>query len=248
MKLPRIVLIPLALMAISAMAQTTAPPPVQDTAVSIKRVPKVGDELRYKIDTTIYGETDTSYTSTTVWKITKVDTNGDYTSVEKVLAAKIKIGDIEQTLPESTQTAVYSAFNSLVDVTGDDVDDTTKPYLFRLHALQWLVVPDKAVKPGDTWTIEYKADANHGNVASTVDYTVDAQEKVGKYDCLRIKALSKQVAPGESTGDLMFWVNIADGTLVKATAVLKKAVFAKVDTPLDVSFTLTRDDSASSQG
>src|SRR4051812_2625283 len=115
LKLSRIAFIPLALLAVSAFAQTATPPPAEG-AVVLKRSPKVGDELRYKIDTTIYGESDTSYTSTTVWKITKVDANGDYTSQEKVLAAKIKVGDIEQTLPESTQTAVYNAFNSLVDV------------------------------------------------------------------------------------------------------------------------------------
>lgn len=208
-------------------------------ASSLKRTPKVGDTAKLKLSakfTMSLGEG--TVEASIVQKTVKVGEDGSYV-VEETTNGKVMFGGNEQAMPESIEKQTRSAINTLLSTEGDAIDDGKKAAEIRLDALQEFHAPSSPVKVGDTWAFEQKASAGTDNVATKVDYKVESAEELDGHKVFKIHASGKETG-GDSTGELTFWIDRTDGSLVKGEGSLKKVNVGGAPEPLDMTFTLTR--------
>lgn len=226
--------------AVIAAALATAAFAAQE-AYSLKRVAKVGDTLRYKLEVKvdIMGQ-EGNLTGSSVQKVTKVD--GDtYVVEDSSTGMKINIAGQDQDLPDSSYTSTYNVNNLLVDIKGEGVDDMTRSALYRMESLRSFRAPANPVKAGDTWKVEIKAEPKNGDVAAVMEHTFVAVEKVGTFDAAKIKVVSKETAGGEASGEATIWVDVKDGSVLKAEGRMNKAPFPGAPFPIDATYKLTRE-------
>ncbi len=226
----RILTLLLAALSVAAFAQDTS---------SLKRTPKVGETAKFKLSakfTMSVGEG--TVEAMIAHKILKVGTDGSYV-VEETTNGKVTFGGGEQPMQESIEKQSRSAVNTLLNVEGDAVDDSKKSGELRIDALQEFHAPAAPVKVGDTWTFEQKASSGTDNVSTKVDYKVEGAEEIDGHKVFKIHASGKETG-GESSGELTFWIDRTDGSLVKGEGSLKKVNVGGAPEPLDMTFTLTR--------
>jgi hypothetical protein len=227
-------ILPLALAALSVCAYA------QDSA-TLKPTYKVGDTSKFKLESTmtIEGAGDGTADGMITRKYTKVADNGDYTFEEKTVL-KVVFGGQDIPVPDQTETQTYSSKGQLLDVQADAANGSAKESEFRMTALQGFHGPDAAVKVGDSWTYEQKADSNNGNVSAKVDYKVEAAEDMAGHKVFRIHGAAKE-GGGDGTSDVTFWIDIASGSLLKESGTMKH-VDVGAGTPVDMKFTITKQD------
>lgn len=224
------------LAAVAAMALTALA--VQD-AVTLKRAPKVGETIKYhiKAELEIPQMGAAEMNATISEKVTKVSENGEYVIESSMAEGKVSFPGGEMDIPE--QGATTTTFNALGAVLSLK-DPSGDPNAMRLANLQSITFPTTALKVGDTWSTSTKKD-DKGSVDGKGDYKVEALEKVGEFDTMKISGTFKETggeAPASSTGT--FWVNVKDGTLVKLMGNIKNAPYPQVG-PLDAKVTMTRE-------
>ncbi len=212
---------------------------VQD-GVNLKRAPKVGDTIKYRLKGTVdFGGTDVPMSMLVTEKIAKVEDSGNYTVESSQSEGKVEINGSETEIPGDTVSTIFKATGEVVEV---KVDADKLPSATRLANLQSVVVQDKAVKVGDTWTTEIKKDEKSGAVAAKGTFKVEAQEKVGDFDCYKI-TLSMKESDGDSPASVegTSWINVKDGTTVKMEGAWKNAPFPGAPFPINAKFTMTRE-------
>ena len=212
---------------------------VQD-GINLKRTAKVGDSITFKLKADVeVGGMEANFTAKVVEKVTKVESNGNYTVESSQKEGKIQFGGQEMEAPESTQTFTYKATGEVLDIKADSVDSS----VYRMANLQAFVVPDKALKTGDEWPVEVKKDEKTGAVALKGTYKIDGEEKVGDYDCFRVKFSLKETEGGDSaaSADGTSWISKKDGTLVKADGKWNNAPFPGAPGPINAKVTMTRE-------
>jgi hypothetical protein len=126
-------------------------------------------------------------------------------------------GAIEQNTVTST---TYRPNGSMVTMTGKGVDGD----VLRTTNLLGFYMPEKPIKVGDTWEYELKADEATKRPGLKASYKVEAFEKLGSFDTVRIKQSLKETsgaAPSSLEGPI--WISSVDGTLVKLEGVWKSA-------------------------
>lgn len=226
---------------LALLATATAFAASQEAAMgyALKRMPKVGDSFTYKLTVAAdFGGQSVNFTGTTIEKIIKVEDNGNYhvESVEKNM--KVKFADQEMEIPEQpASTSIYKANGALIEMKGEQVDSNS----YRLANMSTLIAPEKPVKVGDKWTQETKADAKTGLAAAKADYEVLGAEKVGSYDTVKLKFSYKETEGSEpSSSEGTVWINVKDGSLVKADATVKNAPLPGAPGPADMKFTIER--------
>ncbi|MEZ0324970.1 MAG: hypothetical protein ACAH95_03625 [Fimbriimonas sp.] len=224
-------------MAVSAMAFATV------DGLSIKRTPKEGQTLKYKMEaTTDMGGSPVTMSASLVEKVVKVEANGNFSLEQLQTDAKVNMGGQEQDIPSGEPaTTTYKASGEVVEIKSPG--ETAGAY--RMSTLGLLVDPGKLVNVGDKWTHEVKADPKLGFVAAKADYQVMAEEKVGAYDTIKIKATIKETEGTDpASSETTLWIDKKDGTTVKAETKWNRA---PVPTPqgvviLDANLKLTRVD------
>lgn len=208
--------------------------------VNLKRQPKVGDAVKYRLKAEVnVAGTDAVFSTLINEKITKVESNGNYTVESTQSDTKLSISGQDSEVPaQGPETTTFKATGEVVEIKSDQVG----PEVYRLANLQSMIVQDKAVKVGDEWTAEIKKDEKTGAVAAKGTYKVEAQEKVGDYDTYRIKYSFKETEGGDAAASVegTVWVSTKDNTLVKAVGNWKNAPFPGAG-PIDAKITLTRD-------
>lgn len=183
--------------------------------VKLAWTPKAGAVTKHKIVVTpeIPGM-EMTITMNVASKILKVD--GDKVTVEDtVTSSSMMMNGQEMDPPEEMggnerQVSVYSLNHELI--TPPD-----KQQFPRMEESISLVFPPSSVNPGDTWTRTGKANPQRGTVDSQTRYTYDGTEKVGKWDCYKVKFTYKEKGverPMVNSGT--FWIAVSDGELVKS--------------------------------
>lgn len=178
--------------------------------VSLKRAPKVGDTFKYNLSVAmnIQGQ-DFTVTAVVSEKVTKAE-EGKYTIESN--QTELKLNGQEAPMEQSPSYSTYSNVGRLLE----SKSDQEGPDADRMSALQSFEVPDKAVKVGDTWEVALKAKEGKNPVAFKASYKVEAQEKVGEWDTLKISFTATETEgtdPAKSVGTV--WVSVKDGSMVK---------------------------------
>ncbi len=212
---------------------------VQD-GINLKRTAKVGDAAKYRLkaDVDLSG-IEATFTVLVSEKVSKVEPDGNYVVESTQSEGKISAGGQEMDAPTATQTFTYKATGEIVDIKAEEAGGD----VYRTATLTTFVVTDKAVKVGDTWEIDYKKDAKTGVNLSKGTYKVEAEEKVGNYECYKIKYTTKELEGGDAAPvcEATTWVNKKDGTLVKSEGTWKNMPFPGAPMPINAKFTMTRE-------
>lgn len=218
--------------------------PVQD-GYTLQRTAKVNDAFKYKLNVkaTISG-VDGLLTGTSEEKVLKVGEDGTIEIQQNWKDSKVEFGGSEQPGPEFNVVYVYGKRGELKGVKGENIDDAAKVSFAQLDNLRQLVIPETAVKIGDTWTVEVKPEALNGNIGSKVEFKLESTEKLGEREALVVKMVSKQTAPGAATSEMKLWVDKTSGWLLKADGAILKLPFPNLPIPIDAHFTYTRSDVA----
>ncbi len=155
----------------------------QDFTMKYKR--EKGNVSKFKLTGTIdvQGQS-VGISATVIEKVVKVDEDGSVTLSQTQENTKISVGGQEMEPPaQEASTEVRKASGELIETKGGQDVETS----FRTGQLSNLVVPGKAIKVGDSWEHVVKADAKKGSVDAKMTYKLLAEEKMGKFDCFKIK-------------------------------------------------------------
>jgi hypothetical protein len=208
--------------------------------VSLKRIAKVGDTIKYRLKADIQSDGQEANFSTLVTeKILKVEESGNYVVESVQTGSKVTTPDRETAMADERQTFTYKANGEVVEIKAETVNAN----VYRTAVLQSFVISDKPVKVGDTWTTESKKDDKTGALAVKGTYKVDGEEKVGQFETLRIKFVNKEVEGGEAapSHDATAWVDKKDGSIVKSEGVWKNFPFPGAITPVSAKYVLIRE-------
>lgn len=147
-------------------------------------------------------------------KVLKVEA-GEITVEESVLSTKMSFNGQEMDPPaelgsQGKQVIVYAT-------NGEVKKGPETEQMPRIEESNKFVFPTAALNVGDTWKRSGKGDDKKGTVDSTTTYTYEGPEKVGKWDCHKIRVAFKELVgerPMANSGYV--WVEAATGDLVKA--------------------------------
>jgi hypothetical protein len=227
----------LGLLAVAATATAFA---VVD-GLSVARKPKEGEQIRYRMVADVdFSGMPIKANFLIAEKVTKIEADGSYKVEQSQLEGKIDVGGQEQDLPTSgATTTVYTKDGDVKEIAGDQ----TTPDTYRLANLGILRDPGKTLNVGDAWTYEIKADKKTGAVAAKADYKILAEEKVGSWDTLKIKATVKETEgtdPASSDGTV--WISKADGSTVKMESKWTNAPFPGAPAPINATVKMDREE------
>jgi len=193
-----------------------------DTTVTLKRPQKAGTVQRYKIEAIAdAGGTEVTVERKMKIEIKEVKENGDVVLVMKDEGGKIVAMGQEMEVPlASTVTVTTDKLGKVLkyERANDDLS-VMAPQIERLLAVaQDYVLPEKDVKPGDTWQYEMDNPALK-DTKVTVKLMYAGFEKVDETRVWKIKqAMSAPVdrEGGKMEAEMTFFVNSETGVTVRA--------------------------------
>ncbi len=200
----------------------------------LKRTAKEGEVFKYKMS----GELDVmgqsvGFSATMVNKTTKVEANGDYIVEGSQLDAKINIGGSEMDIPAGGATmTTFKPDGTVLDVKGEGVEAGG----YRMANLMTMIVADKELKVGDTWTSETKGDAKKQTVDLKGTYTLDSVEAEVAKVSFEIKETGGEAAASVKG---VAWISTKDGNLVKTETAWKDVPVPGAPTPVSGKMTMT---------
>lgn len=180
--------------------------------ITMKRTPKVGDMLNYKVSIifTLYGD-DIVYQSTLSERVTDVAKDGSYTVQSNQTGASANNGrDIPIVQSQAQTSTTYDPRGMILAIPSD--------YSWRDAYLGEVVLPDKPVKPGETYSVQFPARADRTTPAATVTYTVEQlpKDRVDGFDTIVLdEKYTESTGTYPATSEGRVWINPADGTVVK---------------------------------
>jgi hypothetical protein len=207
---------------------------------SLKRQCKVGDVAVYRINVDMkYEDLTASISLLQREKVTKVDASGNYVIEETASEGKMSARGEVRHMPDSKPVlSHYTASGLLTKIEEDEPD----PFAYRKAHLVSFVAADKQVGLGDSWEHVREADEKKGVPASKSKFTVDAEEKVGGVECLRVKFWFKETEgedPMSSEGTI--WVCAKDGSTEKVDAEFQNLPFGEAGVPVAGKFSMKRE-------
>ncbi|HVT12242.1 MAG TPA: hypothetical protein VHE55_08240 [Fimbriimonadaceae bacterium] len=210
-------------------------------AIVLKRIAKVGDVEKYRMKAEAQVEGGAAvFTGVITEKITKVADDGQYTmeSTTTDNAVSFNGKDIPGGAAGAADVATITckASGEVVSVVTDRAD----PNIYRMANLQALQFPSTPIKLGDSWDVTIKKD-DRGSVDAKGTFKLEAKEKIGDYDCYRIRGSIKETA-GDTPAAVeeTFWVSAKDGTIVKSQGSFSNAPFPGANKPLDARVEVNR--------
>lgn len=184
-------------------------------AVTLKRSPKVGDVLKYRITFvfTIYGN-DVFYTAIETDKVVSVSKDGSYAveSMQEGISAN-NGQDLNVQKNSKPSEALYDARGQVLELKGDDSAES-----WRDANLSCFILPDKPVNKGDTWTANLPGKPERKTPGASVIYTSDGIDPtpVDGVSALKIEEKYAENSQGiHATKSGTIWVDPKDGTVVK---------------------------------
>jgi hypothetical protein len=213
---------------------------IQD-AITLKRVAKVGDVAKYRMQADIeYQGSAVSFKGLVTDKVTKVADDGQYSVESTTTEGKVSFAGAEHPTGGQTATAtttIYKPSGEIVSVISEQSD----PNFLRLANLQALHFSANPVKVGDSWEVTI-AKSEQGAVEAKGTCKLEIQEKIGERDTYRIHAVLKETIEKEPAAvDATYWIDVKDGSLVKLTGTFTNAPFPAPIGAVTAKITLTRE-------
>jgi hypothetical protein len=209
--------------------------------LSVKRQVKEGEILKMQIkgDFEVAGNQAT-ITAMSQSKVTKIDTDGSYTTEATQSDSKVSIGGQDMALPESPPIiTVYNADGSVKMLLGEP--ETTSASAYRVANLQAVIDPGKPLNVGDAWSIDIKADAKTGAAAAKADYKILGEEKVGDIDTIKVQATVKETSGTEpASSESTYWLEKGNGSKVKSESKWTNVPLPTAPGPISGTMTMTR--------
>lgn len=214
-----------ALGALSLLA--TAPAITGQGEVQIVWQPKAGQVSKYKMEVDAEGDFGqgpmkikvTMGLSNTVKSVSdkEVVIEGKTNDMKVMLDGnELPIGDAGN----DTSTNTYSLNGDLIST--KSAMGQENPRMEQMTSFRY---PDKALKPGESWTRAVKGEKG-GFVPAMATYTYVGPDKVGKWDCHKVTFDYKETAgekPSSSKGTI--WIDTVSGDAVKLDVTMKDVVF-----------------------
>ena len=198
-----------------------------DKPVMLVHKDKVGDALHLaiKLSAEAMGaeiKADQKTTST----IKEIKKNGDVVTESKDEGGKISIGGMEMDQPPGpSTTTTRTSRGKLVDwkIEKEDESFISVPLQRLLDALNDILLPDKAVNPGDKWETEIANPVQEAKKIK-VKTTYVGTEKVDGVELWKLKQTAEAIVSGD--GDKIshvqtVWLNPTNGQLVRAEQEVK---------------------------
>lgn len=231
----------LKLIGLAALAAASMTALAQQDSITLKRVAKVGEITKYRLSAdSDYQGTAVNFTGLITEKVTKVSDNGDYTVESKTSEGKVSFGGNEMDAGDQSQGATITTSDASGAVLSI-VSDMADPNIYRMANLQAIRLPKDAVTVGSTWTISYQKN-DKGAVDAKGEFKVEAREKIGTHDTLRIHGTIKEdIKDQPASVDATYWIDVKDGSLVKLTGTWTNAPFPQVG-PMTAKVVMTRVD------
>jgi len=178
-------------------------------------------------------------------KVTKVETNGDYTLETSRNHLKVVVDGQEQSVPpdeddDKAETVKYNARGEQISAKDEDEDSDPNPVTSLLKQTTDFDAPEKPVKKGEKWTKTIKADEKKGLKAAVHEYEVLGEAKSGKYNVVNVGVKYRETEgdhPATFEGTLSF--DLTDMTPVGIDVKVKDAPLDE-DTRGEVKVTMTR--------
>jgi hypothetical protein len=175
-------------------------------------------------------------------KVVEIAADGSVTVEQSVLNLTINMGGSEQDLSDSAGApiiAIYNADGTLKQLMGENVESGA----YRVQNLMAFVPPADALKVGSKWTKESEANKDRGTPALKASYEVVGDEKVAKWDTLKIKykiAETEGSDPASMEGTI--WLNKADASPIKSDVVWTNVPMAAAPTLISGKFSSMREE------
>lgn len=140
----------------------------------------------------------------------------------------------EQEVPSTSTTTKYTLTGALRSLSGDMVTSDA----YRAIMVDHFSYPETAVAVGDEWVKEHAGDSGKGLVAAKATYKVMAKEELMGMTVLKIQGDYKEtVGSAPVSGSGHFWVNVANGQVVKTERTWRNVPMAQSPVPLSGSVT-----------
>ena len=204
--------------------------------ITIKRTPKEGEVHKYKqVGKFDVGGQNFDFEAVASQKITKVETNGNYSVEEKTSDVKLNGQEAPEGAGPGGSTTTYTPKGEVVEIKGDQVEANT----YRFANLALFIVPDKELNAGDKWNYDVKEDKKTGAVAAKATYTFIGEDKVGGVDSLKISFSVKESGADAASSEGTLWMRKSDFVLIKLNAKWTNAPVPGAPTSITGDITLT---------
>jgi len=228
----------LSLVLVAALAAASVDP------VKIQWKPKSGSIAKYKLLAKAamdgpQGAAEVVFGATVTSKVTDIKADGNIVVEETQSEISIKFGDQDFSSQAPQTITSKSTMTPSGEVKARETTDETANA--RMENSLEFIYPDDAMDVGKSWTIKRPADSGKGLYARETTFTYDGVEKIGQWDCYRIKTSFKETdAPTNMSYEGVTWVAIEDGTMIKATYKMKNVEFGPGLPPSDATAEISR--------
>jgi len=178
-----------ALLALGALLSVAAGPH-NDPTYSLIWKPTEGQALDYGFSAKITTEgSNVEFLTDIHLKVTKIETNGDYTLETTRDHLKVVTDGQEHEVPDQDENKVdvakYNARGDKISKDEDDEEDSD-PMSNILQQTTDFDAPEKPLKKGDKWSKTVKADEKKHSKAGITEYEVLGEAKAGKLDVVEL--------------------------------------------------------------
>jgi hypothetical protein len=194
-------------------------------AATLARTFKQGDAVhhRYEMKGSV-AEAEFSVTGVSRGEVTEVKANGDVVITETQKDVKLTVMGADQPQPEAPPVKITRDRQGRLVELGEAPSVLTPATTRIIATLAEPLLPAQAPSDGGTWTVEFDNPARQGKKIA-VKGTFTGTEKVGDVEAWKVR----QTAEAETedaqplTSDTTFWLDPANGEIVKAEAAVKNA-------------------------
>lgn len=201
----------LSVLAVAAMAASAG------QAVTLKRVPKVGEKATFKmkIDVNVQGMA-INVSFDVIDTISKVNEDGSYVMTEVNTNQLVTMDGqiLEEGGEDEVATYTYNPDGSISKIVADQMMGG-EHYIANLTTIMW---PKEKVDTGSKWTAKIPANKEGETPEITLNYEILGREKVAGKDTFKIKMTAKG---GDASNDATAWVEIGTGLTIKAQGQMK---------------------------
>ncbi|MBS1704300.1 MAG: hypothetical protein JST40_00385 [Armatimonadetes bacterium] len=208
-----------------------------EATYGFKRTAKVGDELVMKINVELTIEDQqATIAGKSRSKVVKVESDGTIVEESKDEDLKFSVAGQEFPIPqEDAKKITYDPRGFVKEIEGDE----TEALDYRMSNLTLFVRPEKEVKVGESWTVEFKENAKTKIDGAKGEFKLEAIETVSGAECGKVTykyAETSGSKPMSAEGTM--WIRLKDGLMIKLNADGKNVPLEDEEHPNDLKFTM----------
>ena len=195
--------------------------PEETKPVAIAQNLKAKDSVQYKVITTITGGADVTVEQNRKYTVKEIKDNGNIVSTIANLGGKVNLNGADQEIPPGAPVALTQSKNGSVLTYTPETDNN--PYfsaatLNLLEMIDHIILPEKPVKPGDSWTTEVDNPAVKGKKVKikTTYVKADKVEGVAAWKIKQTLEADTEGGGDKLTSETIALLDASNGQLIQA--------------------------------